>query len=67
MARSENSFIKVTHQHGPFGFVFFVAYIGAFVYFFQQSVTFWGFFGALFEAIVWPGFVVYHALQLLHA
>jgi hypothetical protein len=57
--------VKVINQHGPLGFVFFVAYIGAAVYFVQQSSGFWGFIGALLEAIVWPGFVVYHGLRAL--
>jgi len=53
-------------DHGPFGFIFFVAYIGAAVYFIQHATGFWGVIAALFQAMVWPGFVVYHALQLLH-
>jgi hypothetical protein len=65
MAKSEHSLVKITHEHGPSGFVFFVAYIGAVVYFFQQSPHFWGFVGALFKAMVWPAFLVYHIFQLL--
>lgn len=57
--------VKVMNDHGPLGFVFFVAFIGAAVYFVQQSVGFWGFIGAIFKAMVWPGFVVYHVLKLL--
>jgi len=67
MMKHDHSSVKVINQHGPMGFVFFVAYIGAAIYFVQQSSGFWGFIGALIEAIFWPGFVVYHALQLLHA
>ena len=58
---------RVIADHGPLGFVFFVAFIGAAVYFVEKSEGFWGFFGAIFQAIVWPGFVVYHALKLLGA
>ena len=65
MAKTENSIVKVTHEHGPKGFVFFVAYIGAVVYFFQQSPDFWGFILALLKAAVWPAFVLYHAMQAL--
>jgi len=57
---------RVMTDHGPFGFIFFVAYIGAAVYFIQHATGFWGVIAALFQAMVWPGFVVYHALQLLH-
>lgn len=65
MSKHDHSSVKVMNQHGPMGFVFFVAYIGAAVYFVQQSSGFWGFVGALIEAMVWPGFVVYHVLQIL--
>lgn len=66
MMKHDHSSAKVINQHGPLGFVFFVAYIGAAVYFVQQSSGFWGFIWALIEATVWPGFVVYHVLQILH-
>ena len=65
MLKHENSFIKITHDHGPLGFVFFVAYIGAVVYFFDQMPTFGGFFLALIKAIVWPAFLLYHGLDAL--
>ena len=65
MAKTENSLVKVTHQHGPQGFVFFVAYIGAVVYFFQQDPHFWGFILALLKAIVWPAVVLYHIMLAL--
>lgn len=58
---------KVIVNNGQWGFVWFVAYIGAAVYFVQRSSGFWGVIGALIKAIVWPGFVVYHVLQFLHA
>jgi hypothetical protein len=66
MPKSDNAFIKITNQHGPSGFMFFVAYIGAVIYFAQQSPGFWGFIGALFKAIVWPAFVLFHVLGVLH-
>ena len=65
--KSDNAFVKITHEHGPSGFVFFAAYIGAVVYFFNQSPDFWGFILALLKAIVWPAFVVYHGLVALGA
>lgn len=65
MAKTENSLVKVAHEHGPLGFVFFVAYIGAVVYFFQQDPHFWGFIWALLKAIVWPAVVLYHVMQVL--
>jgi hypothetical protein len=59
--------VRVINDHGPSGFVFFVAFIGAAIYFAQQSNGFWEFILAILKAVVWPGFVVFHALQLLGA
>lgn len=64
-SKTENSLVKVTHQHGPLGFVFFAAYIGAVVYFFNQSPDVGGFFLALLKALVWPTYVVYHGMNAL--
>ncbi|QQG51239.1 MAG: hypothetical protein HZB75_01910 [Candidatus Saccharibacteria bacterium] len=65
MTKGDSSLVKITNQHGPSGFLFFVAYIGAVIYFFQQSPDFWGFILALLKAIVWPAFVMYHGLGAL--
>lgn len=59
--------VKVMNDHGPLGFVFFVAFIGAAVYFVQQSEGFWGFILAILKAVVWPAFVTFHVLELLGA
>ena len=67
MTKGDKSLVKITHEHGPSGFVFFAAFIGAAVYFVQHSQGFWGFIVAVLQAIVWPGFVVYHVLDLLNA
>ena len=56
--------VKVINE-GPLSWVFFVAWIGAAMYFFQQDSSFWGFFVAIIKAAVWPGFVVYEVLGLL--
>lgn len=64
-SKSDNAFIKVTNQHGPSGFIFFTAYIGAVIYFFNQQPDFWGFILALIKAIFWPAFVVYSGMQAL--
>lgn len=57
--------VKVVNEQGPLGWVFFTAYIGAAVYFFNLDPTFWGFIVALLKAAVWPAFVVYEVLGLL--
>jgi hypothetical protein len=67
MSKSDNSLVKITHEHGPSGFLFFVAYIGAVIYFAQQSPGFWGFITALLQAIVWPAYVLYGVLRSLGA
>ena len=66
MMKSDKAPVKIINQ-GPSGFVFFVAFIGAVVYFVQQSEGFWGFLLAILQAIVWPAYVVYHGLLLLGA
>ena len=65
MSKSDNALVKITNEHGPSGFIFFVAYIGAVVYFFQQQPDFWGFILALLKAIVWPAFVLFNVLEVL--
>lgn len=63
MSKHENHIV----DKGQWGFLFFVAYIGAAVYFVQQADGFWPVIGALFKAMVWPGFVVYHLLRMFQA
>jgi hypothetical protein len=55
-------------RDGQWGFFFLLAYIGAAIYFVSQSDgTFWGVVLGLLQAIVWPVYVVFHALQLIGA
>jgi hypothetical protein len=56
---------KVVNNNGAFGGVYFLAFVGAAVYFFQQSSTFWEVLVGLFKAAVWPAFIVYEVLKLL--
>ncbi len=58
--------IKVMNNHGPVGYVLFVGYIGAAIYFAQLSHGFWGFLLALLQAAVWPAYVLHDVLQLLN-
>ena len=66
MTKNEKT-VRVMNDHGPSGFIFFVAFIGAAVYFVQQSAGFWGFILAILKALVWPAFVMFHVLHLLGA
>lgn len=66
MSRDERT-VKVINQHGPLGFVMFVAFIGAFIYFLRDTNNFGDVIMAFLEAIVWPGILIYHVLLALHA
>lgn len=57
--------IKVVTENGALGWIFFTAYIGAVVYFFQLDPTFWGFIIALIKAAFWPAFVLFEVLGSL--
>jgi hypothetical protein len=49
---------------GGCGGVYFLAMIGAAIYYIQQSHTFWAGVVAILKAIVWPAFLTYHILGL---
>lgn len=55
-------FVKVVTDNATLGWLFFTAYIGAVVYFFQLDLTFWGFVIALIKAAFWPAFVLFEVL-----
>jgi len=45
-----------------------MAYIGAAIYFISHSDgSFWGVILGLLQALVWPVYLVFHLLTLLHA
>lgn len=56
---------KAAGKEGMGGFAFFLAYIGAAVYFVQSNEGFWGFVLGLLEAAVWPAYLIYHIFELL--
>lgn len=58
--------VKIIRQGAPLGGMYFIAFIGAAVYFVQQSHGFWGFLYALLKACVWPAITLYRALTLMH-
>ena len=58
--------VKVINKVVPLGLPALMAYIGAAIYFIQQSNGgFWKVILALLQAIVWPVYFVYHVLQAL--
>lgn len=58
--------IKVMDHSGA-GFVLFVSWFGALVYFVNQAHGFWEVVLALLKAFVWPAILLYHALAALGA
>jgi hypothetical protein len=38
---------------------------GALVYFWQQADSFWLYVGSIFQALVWPAFMVYEVFAAL--
>jgi hypothetical protein len=54
------------HGAAPGGFVYFLGFIGALVYFLQAATGFWmGVLGVL-KALVWPAVLVYEVLRHIH-
>jgi hypothetical protein len=63
--RSKSKMVK-NGSAGGVGFVFFLAWVGALVYFVQQSEGFWGFILAILKSFVWPAYVIHAVLGLLN-
>ena len=58
--------VKIKHvSDSGCGFVLFMAWIGAFIYFVERNEGFWGSVLALLQACVWPAYVLYDVLKLL--
>jgi hypothetical protein len=56
MTKSEKNFIKVNKSDGAMGFVLFVAWFGALVYFVQQSEGFWGVYTSIPKSLCLASF-----------
>jgi hypothetical protein len=68
MSKSENNLIKIDRKKdGAVGFVLFLGFIGAAVYFVNQVDGFWNIVVALQKAIVWPAVLIYNLLQSFSA
>ncbi len=59
--------IKVINQEGGMGFIMFVAWFGALVYFINQASGFWEVMLAFLKACVWPAILLYHVLSVVGA
>jgi hypothetical protein len=56
---------KVIANNGQWGYILFVAYIGALIYFIDRNEGFWGGVLAFLQAAVWPAYVLHAVLSLL--
>ena len=50
---------------GTSGGIYFLAFIGALVYYLQHAATFWAGVVGFFKAVVWPAFLVYEVMKWL--
>ncbi|MBS1561051.1 MAG: hypothetical protein JSS89_05560 [Bacteroidetes bacterium] len=62
MASEKNVIVS---NDGMWGLVWFLATVGAAVYFVQQSTGFWDGALGILKALVWPAIVMYKVLQTL--
>ena len=53
------------HKHGAWGGFYFLAIIGAAVYYVQQVDGFWPTVLAILKACVWPAFLIYEVFSRL--
>jgi uncharacterized protein YqhQ len=66
MAKGDSKTVKVISDSGPLGYVFFMAFIGALVYFVEKAEGLWEIILAFLKAMVWPVFVAYEVLRNLN-
>lgn len=59
--------IKYVEKGGAGEGLYFIGMIGAAVYYIAKAATFWAGVVGFLKAMVWPGFLVYHALKFLEA
>ena len=61
---TKNKCVSAVKCNSGCGGAYFLAIIGASIYYIQQSHTFWEGVIAILKAIVWPAFLTYHILGL---
>lgn len=66
MTKNNKSLVTVNKTEGMSGFVFFLSWVGAVVYFVGQVDGFWNVILAFLKACVWPAIVTYRVLDLLN-
>ena len=61
--RGKEENMKCCHHGGACGGgVYFLGFVGAAVFYLQQSTTFWTGVVGILKALVWPAFLVYKLL-----
>ena len=65
--RKEGHRVRSGASGGISGGAYFLAFIGAAVYFVQQAHSFGGGIVGILKAIVWPAVLLYQVLTFLHA
>jgi len=55
---------KMKYKYHAAGGVYFLGFIGAAVYYIQQSFTFWQGVVGVLKALVWPAFLVFKLLGI---
>jgi uncharacterized protein YqhQ len=61
--KKQNRKIYSTHQTPGAGFIWFLGFIGAFIYYVQQVDNFGAGVVAFLKALAWPAFLVYKLLS----
>ena len=56
---------KTMTCNGTFGGIYGLAFIGAAIYFIQQSASFWEGVLGFIKALVWPAILMYKLLEFL--
>lgn len=54
-------------QNAPNSAVYGLGLIGAAIYYISNATSFWMGFVGFLKALVWPAFLVYEALNAIHA
>ena len=62
----KNNKTKIVNKQGPLGYVLFMSWVGALIYFVQLSDSFGTFILAVLKACVWPAYVIHNVLQVLN-
>lgn len=65
MAKGDKT-VKVINKGAPAGGFYFLAFIGAAIYFVDKANGFWEVVLALLQAVVWPAFLVHAIFVALH-